>query len=171
MPANCLCRHGEHEGIPCYWESPGGGLVGQACDCETYQPCPHPRDKRGPNNHSGNPTCGQCAQHFESEEAYLAVQGLPTAVDLRDHVLLAPGSESSLERDKAIWAAGGVSGTAEAVAAAVEMQEHLVSFPAKIPERTRLKMRIAQNVRDLDEQGLQNVLAAIATERSRMKPT
>jgi hypothetical protein len=154
MPANCLCRHAEHEGTPCYWESPGGDLIGLACDCEEYRPCPHPVDKRGANSHSGKPTCGQCSQHFASEDAYLAVQGLPTAVDLRDQV---EAVEGSMERDKAIWAAGGISGVAEAA---------MVSFPAKIPERTRLKMRIAQGVRDLDEQGLRNVLAAIAAERS-----
>lgn len=141
--ANCLCRHGEHAETPCFWESPGGGLIGLACDCETYQACPHPVDKRGSNNYHGNPTCGQCAQHFESEEAYVAAQGLPA---------------DRLEHDKAVWVASmGLP--------------KLVSFPAKIPERNLLKMRIAQEVRDLDEQGLHNVLAAIAAERARKKTT
>lgn len=45
--------------------------------------------------------------------------------------------------------------------------EQLVSVQMEIPERSLLKMKIAQAVRDLDEQGLQNVLAAIAAERTR----
>lgn len=45
--------------------------------------------------------------------------------------------------------------------------EHLIRSEAPVPERTRLKMRIAQGVRDLDEQGLRNVLEAIASERTR----
>ena len=42
-----------------------------------------------------------------------------------------------------------------------------VTTTVPVPERTQLKMKIAQGVRDLDKQGLQNVLAAIATERTR----
>jgi hypothetical protein len=72
--ARCLCRHEEHDGDRCYWESPGGDLVGQYCTCEEYRPCPHPPEKRGSNNHSGNPTCRGCSEHFESEEAYERAQ-------------------------------------------------------------------------------------------------
>lgn len=42
---HCLCRHAEHEGTRCFWESPGGDLVGQYCTCEEYLPCPHPPEK------------------------------------------------------------------------------------------------------------------------------
>jgi len=67
--ANCLCRHGEHEGTQCFWESPGGDLIGQACNCDKYRPCPHPENKKGYNS-LRLPYCGNCAQHFPSEEAY-----------------------------------------------------------------------------------------------------
>lgn len=48
-----------------------------------------------------------------------------------------------------------------------EPPEQLVTMDAEIPERSLLKLKIAQGVRDLDAQGLYNVLAAIAAERTR----
>jgi hypothetical protein len=45
--------------------------------------------------------------------------------------------------------------------------ERLVTMDVPVSERTRLKMKIAQGVRDLDAQGLQNVLAVVAAERTR----
>jgi len=44
--------------------------------------------------------------------------------------------------------------------------EQLVTMKAEIPERTRLKMQIAQAVRDLDEAGLHVILDAIAAQKT-----
>lgn len=66
---HCLCRHEEHQGYACTWESPGGDLIGQYCTCDEYRPCPHPIEKKG-FAHFGNPYCGGCAEHFKSEEDY-----------------------------------------------------------------------------------------------------
>ena len=71
MKARCSnCRHEEHEGEQCSWQSPGGDLVGQYCTCDEYVPCKHPPEKRGANNFFGNPTCRGCSEHFKSEEDY-----------------------------------------------------------------------------------------------------
>ena len=42
----------------------------------------------------------------------------------------------------------------------------LVTMKAEIPERNRLKMKIAQAVRDLDEASLHVVLATIAAQKT-----
>ncbi len=61
--SNCAnCRHGDHSGTRCYWETPGGDLIGQGCACDEYKACAHPKDKRGKNSF-GNDICLVCNQH------------------------------------------------------------------------------------------------------------
>jgi hypothetical protein len=62
IKANCVCGHAEHDGTQCFWETPGGDLIGQYCTCEEYNPCEHPPDMRGKNSF-GKSCCNKCNQH------------------------------------------------------------------------------------------------------------
>lgn len=66
---NCLCRHSAHEHGRCFWESPGGDLIGQFCECDEYRPCPHLPEHQGTNS-TGGRYCRQCAQHFKDTDLY-----------------------------------------------------------------------------------------------------